>query len=164
MLNNLLHQSSCDTPCSHFRLLNAGLNDSWSYRDLVVISSCAFCGLLWLPVLYYAWLPAVYFGYLKSTMATCSLLIATWSLLWQPVVYYGYTYSLSSVLSSLLYSATLLYLYLVFIITASVLLCLHYLVNLPMLLSALLTNSCIPCLVCVWLSSVLCISSLQSFL
>ena len=42
-------------------------------------------------------------------MATCSLLMATCSVLWLPVVHYGNTYSLPSVLSSLLHTATQLW-------------------------------------------------------
>ena len=51
-----------------------------------------------------------------------------------------------------------------YIVTASVKLSLHYLLSLPMLLSALLTHSCIPCLVYTWLSSLLCLSSLLELL
>ena len=68
--------------------------------------------------------------------------MTTYSLLWLPVVYYGYTYSLPSVLPSLLYTATLLCLpglhYNCLCVAWSAL---------PMLLSALHTYSCIPCLV-----------------
>ena len=71
-----------------------------------------------------------------------------------PIVYYSCLCmhglvrlpSLPSVLSSLLYTATILYTYLVFIITASRMLNLcYYLVCLCYRLLALLTHSCIPC-------------------
>ena len=53
------------------------------------------------------------------------------NLLWLPVVYYGYTYSLPLVLPCIHYNN-------------SVLFSLYYLLSLPILLSALLTYSCIP--------------------
>ena len=97
------------------------------------------CSQQWLPVVYYKRLPVVYLGYLQSTMATCSLL-------WLPVVYYDYAYSLPSVLPSLLYAATpLCQPSLHYNNLCAAYLC--YLLSLPMLLSALLTHSCIPCLV-----------------
>ena len=121
-------------------------------------STMATCSLLWLP--------AVCYGYLQSTMGTCSLLwlpvvycgyllpaMATCSLLWVPVVYYGYLWStkaipIASLQCCLVFCTQLLYYaYLVFIITASMLRSLHCLLSLPMLLSGLLTHSCIPCLV-----------------
>ena len=98
-------------------------------------STIATYSLLWLPAVYSCsllLLPTVYYSYLQSTLATC--MQSTMAI---PVVYYGYTYSLPSVLSS--HTATLLCQPIVFIITGSVLLCLYYLVNLPMLLSAVLT-------------------------
>ena len=103
-------------------------------------SSLATCSVLWIPVVYYGYLQSTYLGYLQSTMVTCSLLRL-------PVVYCGYTHSLLSVLPRLLYAAIHYYVSVVFITTTSVLLSLYYLHSLPMLLSALLTHSCIPCLV-----------------
>ena len=113
---------------------------------LPVVYYMAICSLLWLPIVYndylsLLWIPVVcydivYFGYLKPTMAT-------WRLLWLLVVYYGCTYSLPSVLPSLLYLPGLHY----------NCLCVAWsalptgVLSLPMLLSALLTHGCIPCLV-----------------
>ena len=112
------------------------------YVYLYMYSTMATCSLLWLPVVYYLYL----YLYMYSTMATCSLL-------WLPVVYCVYlqstmTIPITSLQCCQVFCTQLLYYaYLVFIITASVLLSLHYLLNLPVLLSALLTHSCIPCLV-----------------
>ena len=143
------------------------------------------CSILWLPVVYYGYLysimatcsllqlPVVYYGYLQSTMAT-------YTLLWLPVVYCGYLESIMAICSLLWLSVVtscslpLLYLQPSFsaaqsskhnYFTMPTWPGLHY--NslyaaqsaLPKLLSALLTHSCIPCLV-----SWLCLSSLLSFL
>ena len=89
-----------------------------------------------------------YVFYSYSYMPTCSLL-------WLPAVYFGYLYStmaiplsLPSVLSSLLYTATLLHLpSLYYNCLCAQCLVWHYLLSLPMLLSALLTYSCISCVV-----------------
>ena len=101
------------------------------------IATCiSTCSLLLLPV--------VYCGYVY---------IYLHSLLWVPVVYYGYLWStkampICSLQCCLVFCTQLLYYaYLVFIITASMLLSLHCLLSLPILLSGLLTHSCIPCLV-----------------
>ena len=135
-----------------------------------LLSAKATCSLLWLPVVYlpyhtggwpmptstamspkcsidiaiHAYLPVVYY---------CYLYIYLHSLLWVPVVYYGYLWStkampICSLQCCLVFCTQLLYYaYLVFIITASMLLSLHCLLSLPILLSGLLTHSCIPCLV-----------------
>ena len=77
----------------------------------------ACCSLLRLPAVYYVYLhvvyygyPAVYYGYLKSTMTT-------------PVVSLHYCL--------VFYTQLLYYAYLIFIITTSELLSLHYLLSLP---------------------------------
>ena len=79
--------------------------------------------------------------------------MVTCCVLWLLVVYYGYLCStkampIASLQCYLVFCTQLLYYaYVVFIITASMLLSLHCLLSLPMLLSGLLTHSCIPCLV-----------------
>ena len=91
-----------------------------------------------LPVVYYGYLQSTkstMATYLESTMGTCNLLsqlpavyyaMGTCSLLWLTVVYYGYI-PIASLPCCLVFCTQILYYaYLIFIITAFVLLSLHY--------------------------------------
>ena len=72
---------------------------------------------------------------------------------WLPIVYYICHPSLPPVLPSLLYTATLLYLLSLHYNSLFILLSLCYQLSLPILLSALFTHSCIPCLVYIAIQS-----------
>ena len=93
-----------------------------------------FCACKPISPIYIIQLPIVHHPYSYGSMLA-------YCLLWLP--------SLPSVLPSLLYTAA----YLVDIITTSMQLSLHYLLSLPMLLSAMLTYSFIICLIYIAIQS-----------